>query len=535
MKYTPAILIIFAISIFIYSNTLKNGFVYDDEDTIVNNQFIRDLHNLPYLAGKNYFPLSGERSYRPIVTLTYFVDHAVFGLKPWGYHLTNVLLHAVNGILLFIFLTLFLGNKGQGVRVGQPLIASLIFATHPILTEAINAVSFREDLLTSFFFMATLILYILSRSKVRSGIIPPVYLLSCITYLLALFSKEMAVTLPLIVLSYEWIANEREGVAAFNKFNIGYAGVTLFYIFLRFYYLHNPIETWPSPWTLMERILTVPWLLLNYLKLTLFPLNLSVDYPIAPVKSLFSVSFIVPFVIAASILRIVCFIWKKNKGMAFGILFFMITLAPVYNIIPIAHPLAERYLYLPTMGFSIFAGLSVIAFQISTYSKARVWSPYIVVPLIVLGIYSLTVVKRNTVWRDGYSLWSDVLKKKPNSSNAHHSLGRIYQKTGKLREAIKEYNTALDLSPSNSFALNSIGLLYYEGGEYDDAVRAYKAAIRYYPYEPMYHFNLGRTYAKQFKYKEAIEEYKAALQLKPDYYDAFINLEIAKHYYNTFR
>lgn len=532
-RYIPPLLIIFAVSILLYANTLENGFVHDDGDIVVNNRFIRNLHNLPYLAGKNYFSLSGEKSYRPVVTLTYFIDHAIFGLKPWGYHLTNLLLHAVNGTLLFIFLILFLRESGQGIKVGQPLIISLIFVTHPILTEAVNAVSFREDLLTSIFFMATVILYIILRSKTRSGIMPPVYLLSCTTYLLALFSKEMAVTLPLILLSYEWIANGRKGMAVFNKYIIGYIGVTLFYIFLRFYYLHNPLETWSSPWTLMERILTVPWLLLNYLKLTLFPLNLSVDYPISPIKSLFSVSFIVPFVIAASILGIVCRIWKKNKGISFGILFFIITLAPIYNIIPILHPLAERYLYLPLMGFSIIAGSSIIPFQISTSLKTRVSIPYIVVLLTILGIYSLTVVKRNTVWMDGYSLWSDVIKKQPNSSDAHHGLGRIYQKTGNLREAIKEYNTALNLDPSNSFALNSIGWLYYKGGEYEEAIQAFKAAIRYYPYEPEFHLNLGLAYTKQFKYKEAIEEYKTALRLKPDYHDAFINLEVAKHYYKN--
>lgn len=531
-RYPLSPVLIIVISVLLYANTLGNGFVYDDEEIVVNNRFIRDLHNIPYLAGKNYFSLSGEESYRPIATLTYFADHAVFRLKPWGYHLTNLLLHAVNSVLLFIFLILFLRGKGQGVQAGQPLIASLIFATHPILTEAVNAVSFREDLLVSLFFMATLILYVILRYKIRSGIIPLVYLLSCSTYLLALFSKEMAVTLPLIILSYEWIANGRKGMAVFNKYNIGYIGVTLFYIVLRFYYMHNPIETWSSPWTLTERILTVPWLLLNYLKLTLFPLSLSVDYRISSVKSLFSVPFIVPFVIAASILGTVCRLWKKNKGAAFGALFFIITLVPVYNIIPIANPLAERYLYLPAVGFSIFVGATVIAFQRSEYLK--IWPIYIAVLMIAIGIYSLTVVKRNTVWRDEYSLWSDVLNKQPDSSNAHYSLGRVYQKRGKLREAVREYNTALDFNPSNTFALNSIGLLYFEGGEYDEAVRAFKAAIRYYPYMPEYHFNLGRAYAKQFKYKEAIEEYKAALQLKPDYYDAFINLEIAKHYYSAF-
>ncbi|MBI5750153.1 MAG: hypothetical protein HZA00_13630 [Nitrospinae bacterium] len=109
-----SISLILLISIAIYSNTLKNGFVYDDEVTVVNNTLIKNLDNLPKLFSRtDYFATSGEMSYRPVVTLTYFIDYAIYGLKPYGYHLTNLLLHAMNGVLLYIFLTLCIAQSSK--------------------------------------------------------------------------------------------------------------------------------------------------------------------------------------------------------------------------------------------------------------------------------------------------------------------------------------------------------------------------------------------------------------------------------------
>lgn len=170
-----SISLILLISIAIYSNILKNGFVYDDEFTIVNNTLIKDFGNISKLWTKEYFTTSGEMSYRPVVTFTYFLDYAIYGLKPWGYHLTNLLLHAINGVILYIFLTLFIqpssyrspvtGALVSGVLV--PFVISLIFVTHPVLTEAVNAISFREDLLCFLFFISALILYIAHRSLLK--------------------------------------------------------------------------------------------------------------------------------------------------------------------------------------------------------------------------------------------------------------------------------------------------------------------------------------------------------------------------------
>ncbi|MBI3813754.1 MAG: hypothetical protein HY279_04715, partial [Nitrospinae bacterium] len=253
---SPLLIGIFSIAIYI--NTLDNGFLFDDYDTIVNNAMIREVKYLPHLFKKDYFSLSSEMSYRPVVTLTYFFDYAIYGLNPWGYHLTNVLLHAVNGVILYIFLTLLINQdarcKMQDVRNKNqetggilslasyflPLVSSLIFVTHPVLTEAVNAISFREDLLCFLFFISASIIYLKSSkleaqsSKFKASSLQ----LSALSfYLLALFSKEMAVTLPLIVYGYERLLKEkgkRFYSVLLSPLLIGYAVVTLIYLYIRF-------------------------------------------------------------------------------------------------------------------------------------------------------------------------------------------------------------------------------------------------------------------------------------------------------------
>ena len=135
------IFILLILTIGVYSNTLKNGFVFDDYFIIIDNIFIKDWKNLSGLLSKDYFSRSGEATYRPVVTLSYFVDYSLWGLKPYGYHLTNVLIHSVNAVLVFLFVLLLI--KGRRAA----FLAALLFAVHPVLTEAVNAISLREDLL----------------------------------------------------------------------------------------------------------------------------------------------------------------------------------------------------------------------------------------------------------------------------------------------------------------------------------------------------------------------------------------------------
>jgi tetratricopeptide (TPR) repeat protein len=576
-----SIFIIIIISIAIYSNTLKNGFVYDDEFTIVNNTLIKNINNLPKLFSRtDYFAASGEMSYRPVVTLTYFIDYWLYGLKPLGYHLTNLLLHSINGVLLYIFLTLLVPRPSSLIpHLSLPLLISLLFITHPVLTEAVNAISFREDLLCFMFFISALILYIVHRSSLTVHCSKfkafSLQLLSLSFYFLALLSKEMAIILPLIIFLYEWIyggKKEHESheytngtnmkvinnkfirvirpfvsfVFKFllNPYIIGYIAVTCFYLYLRFFLFHNPVEEDITVWSLSERLLTLPYLILKYLLLLIAPVSLSADYVIAPVQSLISLKFIIPFIIVSVLVLVSVnsaralehqstshhsFINTGAQDVVFGIFFFLLTLLPVYNIISIANPFAERYLYLPTVGFAIITG--ALVFWCSGAQKiSKTRSIYILtVSILIISIYSFAVIQRNKIWADDYSLWSDTVIKVPESFKAHNGLGIVYDKQGRLDEAIKEYLTAIRFKPVYADAHNSLGNVYAKQGRIDEAIKEYKLALSIDPNYPEAHYNLGTAYGTSGLIDKAIEHFQIVLKLKPDFPEAHYNLGIAYH------
>lgn len=526
-KHILPILFIASLAIIIYVGTLKNGFTYDDDGIIINNTFIKSLDNLPQLAQMAYFARSGELTYRPVTTLSYFLDYAVFGLKAWGYHLTSVLIHAANGVLLYTFLVLLFRTTSCLL----PLFISILFITHPVLSEAVNAISFREDLLAFFFYIATLTLYLHLRKMVIRQLLSAytLYFASCLLYFMALLSKEMALSFLLMIYCYEWVYLDRKrGVISIhlNKLFLGYAAVTLIYVYLRFFYFHNPVSGFAS-WSLIERILTMPWLIISCLKLILFPISLSADYDINPITSTFSHQLIFPLIAVVSLIAIAVRAKETDKELSFGILFFIIALVPIYNIIPLRNPFAERYLYLPVAGITIAIG-SLIHHIFKIEVTLKIWK-IIFILIILLSIYSLAAIKRNTDWKDGYSLWSDTIKKMPNSGRSHHNLGNAYLHQGKPDKAIEEYKIALRLRPDLVAVRNSLGYAYYLQGRFDEAISEYMTVLRFEPDNVDAHNNLGNLYDLQVRQEEAAIEYMTALKLNP--YDAAVHNNLGLIFY----
>lgn len=525
------------LSISIYSNTLKNGFVYDDMAVVAENDLIKDFSNLSSLFKSDYFARSGEATYRPIVTFSYFLDYAIYGRDPWGYHLTNILLHAANGVLIYIFLTLLSTHSNakeyeRGVlqRLSTPsLIISLLFLFNPILTEAVNAIAFREDLLVFFFFLATLNIYLSLRlgfkTQATSSYI--LYAISCLFYFLALLSKEMAITLPLIIYCYEWVYADKGSryLSVFNRYSICYIAVTIAYIYIRFYHFHGPVEEGAISWGLIEIISTIPWLLFSYLKQTLFPVLLSLEYQIKPLGSFFSLLSLGPLLIIMLLLATTFLMRAKSRLKAFGVLFFFITLIPVYNIIHIANPFAERYLYLPTLGLTIAAGSGIS--HLLKIQTSKINLIVIVLLIFILSIYSMAVIKRNRIWKDDYSLLSDTIKRVPESSRAHLVLGYVYARQRDFSTAAMHFQTSIKLNPNVPHSHYYLGKTYLEQGRFDEAIQEYQSALRLKPSYSDAHADLGIIYASQGKLEEAIQEYQAAIRLKPNNSDYYSNLGLA--------
>lgn len=543
-------IILSAISAIIFCNSLGNAFVYDDSVTIVNNTLIKDWRNFSKIFSFNYFILSGELSYRPIVTLSYFIDYSIWGLNPSGFHFTNILLQVCNVLLFYAFLRMIatLGGprklaKNLALNQSSPasnpgykqesdlpegrkraikinifaFVSALLFAAHPILTETVNSVSYREDLLAAFFLLISFILFLKADGKILCG---TKYLLyyagSLCSYLLSLFSKEMAVTLPILMILFTIFYSSpgntfREVIKRVKGIYIGYFIITAFYLiiqFVLFRHTHIKLDQTSQSLYIMLKVLA------SYIKLLFLPLNLNADYVVPSITAGFT-SLVVSICIVVAVITLIARLYKSNKHCCFFISWFFITLLPVSNIIPIGNIMAERYLYIPIMGF--FGAVGILIQNCTARRNATMAAFGIVVVIFgCMGIY------RNGIWRDELTLWRSTSHREPNSARAHHNLGVVHGAKGFYEYAELEYKKTLQINPRDTEAHYNLGIAYERKGLTDDAVKEYQEAIRCNPFYANAYNNLGNIFKKKNLSDKAIEFYKRAIQcnpFNPNYYN----------------
>ncbi len=556
MIRTLQILLISALAVIAFLNSLDNAFVYDDVFTITNNYFIRDWGNFPALFTHEYFNSSGEITYRPVVTLSYFIDYSIWRLNPFGFHLTNILLHTISAVLVYTLLSRIVRDRIV------PFLTGILFASHPILTEAVNAVSYREDLLAVVFFLSSLVLFIQSafqnpQSKIRNYLYP----LSLFSYLLALCSKEIAITLPLMICMLDWVFGGIERVKKnIIAFYSGFILVSVFYLFLRFVWLHNPLEkqlTYPDN-SFLVNLITMPKIFGSYIKLLFFPICFNADYIIPHTKTPLDATFICSIAFLSTIGIITYRFYNHSRYLVFFILWFFVTLVPTMNIIPIANIMAERYLYLPSVGFCTvlsyiligiwrqactfvlwkegkmergkFGSLHFIPSHPPNLSHANHRSPFSVLItcliLIPVVLYSLSAMKRNKSWRDQFTFWSKTVEASPDSSRAHNNLGMIYLQEDKTDLAIREFQVAISLESDPEYRHN-LGMAYQKNGRREDALKEYRHVLAVNPNSAITHNNMGNIFIDKGNLDEGIAKFKEAILLKPNYYDAHFNLGLA--------
>ena len=520
---------ILTLTIGVYCFSLFNDFVYDDTSAVKNNLLITDWSNLPELFSKTYFSRSSEESYRPIVTLTYFVDYFLWRLNPSGYHLTNILIHLVNVILVYLFfLSLSLDR-------GIAFFSAVFFAVHPVQAEAVNAISFREDLLVVFFLFPAFLLFL--RISKLPGIDRvkrlTLYLISIVFYQLALLSKEMAVTFPLFLIGYYFCfadIKQKQERSLFIYLFSGYVLVTMGYLFLYFGPFSNPNPSTISAPSFFMRLLIIPKVLVHYLWLILIPYELNADHVIKFSSSFSEFSAWFPMLLLFGIWVVSFMLFKRYRKEMFGLWWFFAGLLPVMNIVPIINVMAERYLYLPFAGLSLFFSTSLIylyRWKVTNLKFQLVRMAFVaVVGLLVVVLASRTVL-RNLEWKDGFSLWSKTVITSPESDRAHNNLGIAYDKRGLLDDAMAEYRKALDINPIHVDAHNNLGVAYDKIGLLDEAMAEYRKALNINPNYVDAHNNLGAAYYKKGLLDEAMAEYRKALNINPNFASAHNNLGAA--------
>ncbi len=424
--------------------------------------------------------------------LSYRVDYAIGGMDPRVFHLSNLVYHAITVLLVCGTL------RVSGASLGAAAAGALLFAVHPVQTDAVTYAAGRRDILCGLFFAAGFLAYLRFR---RDGRLTALWL-AAVAYGLAILAKEMAVTLPLVCLAYDRWNRRREaaglsvpgrptraagdaggGRPAMRSRYLGWAallaGVGVL-VFAPIYgqLLMRVLES--TPWhggSIGSNFATVARVWVHYLSLVVWPARLTADYSSGafPVSS----SALDPrALMSLAVLAIVAVLawrsWRRGGSLGFGAAFAAVTLLPVSHIIPYVELLAEHYLYLPMIGVAfVIAGVVDAA---AAYAPERRRALAFAVLLVATAAASRTIV-RNRDWHDKLSLWSATAATVPNSTRARFNLGQAYFERGRLDEAEREWLAAASQRPNDPTIAMALASVYYRLGKFDLAAERVGAVL----------------------------------------------------------
>ncbi|GAK57642.1 conserved hypothetical TPR repeat protein [Candidatus Vecturithrix granuli] len=495
--YSPILLAVLlaCLSVLIYLNTLGHQFVnFDDTSLIVQNPYIKSLSFENITA---IFTPGVVGVYQPVRTLSYALDYHFWQLNPTGYHLTNILCHTLNTLL--VFLIAYLLSK----HLLLASLTALIFAVHPIHAEAVAWVAGRCDVLASALALASCscFLWIFPiKTQSRRWIQGTVYGLALILFAAGLLTKPSVVILPLLLVVYDLCFVDplifRQWRRSWLYVPFFFTAILITWIFMAVARASGVVETQFHAANAFTRGLTMLRVLKEYVLMLFIPRLLSVTYDVQVNTSLLESEMLIALAVLGIVAILTFLTWKHSKIAFFGIAWFFVSLLPVANIIPIAIIKADRYLYLPSVGFCLaFAWLIVWAEQLLTRAvKTRFVSiGYWAVISLVLISFSFQTIQRNRDWKDSHTLWTATLETHPDSSIALNNLGLIYAKQGQYEKALALYEQLISLHP-----------------EQEHIERVY--------------VNIADAYAAQQMFEEAIENYQSALETNPEYVEAYLGL-----------
>jgi len=524
------LLIPFLASVALYLNVLWNRFVIDDIYQISQNPWIRNITSIPEIFTSGVWAFAGRESsyYRPLMHLIYMAAYHVFGLRPWGFHLVSILFHAGVSVLVFLITSRLLKESELGddrSYLPLSLTAALLFAAHPIHTEAVAWAAGIPDLSFSFFYLLSFYLYL--RSKSGSTMCTTA---SVISFFVATLCKEPALTLLLILPACDYAFGDKgSGLPRTLKRVFPYLAAAAVYVVLRMNALGGfaPAKT-PIDLTLGQGLMNGFVLFAKYIETLFIPLQLNVWHIFRPVTSLFSPRAVISLCAFIVFLGVGSLAARRSNVTFLSLCLMVVPLLPSFYFPALTQGLenafAERYLYLPSFGFVLLIA-GVLARIQWTWPQTKV--ALSVLTLALIGFYSWVTVTRNAVWKSSYTLWSDATRKSPESGIPHLNLGYALLYEGRPQEAKEHFRIALQLKPDVTDSFIDKGIAYSKRGLLDEAIFQFHAALILEPASAAVHYNLGLAYDNAGWSNKAIEQYEIALKLKPDSPDAHNNLGIA--------
>ena len=500
---TTFILAVVILGFGLYANSLNGQFLWDDHHFITGNIYIKDWRYLPKLftqtLASGHFVESTY--YRPIQELSYMIDYHLWGLNVQGYHLTNILLHILNTILLFYFL-----NCTQVSRPGT-ILASLLFLVHPVNAEAVSALAGRGEPLAALFMLLCLIYYHKNTDDFKMNRAGLIFL----SYTLALFTKENTIIFPLVLFVYHFAFRKKATLKTIWPITLS----IVVYFTTRMTLVHSLPNVGQRIEGGAQRLPGFFDAFVRYLKIFFIPTDLHFDYG----QPTFTWAH--PSVVAGILLIIGLIItawkWREQKPFqSFAIGWFLVTLAPYTNVYLLYSYMAEHYLYFPSMGFfMLVAGMGATTLSHKTGKLS--WT----ILFIILG--SLTIWQTN-YWRDALIFLNRTISYNPTSAGLYNNLGVEYSRRADIENEIKAYKRALHFDPNYALAHRNLGIAYYSQGQLDAARASLERALMLEREDIKTRNALAVVYQKQGLATQAIQIWEETIWRNPDFAGGYNNL-----------
>src|SRR2546425_2391699 len=468
--------------------------------------------------------------------MTLGLDYLLWGLNPFGYHLTSLLLHAANAVVFFFVVRRILtralpspAERGHALTVSAGF-AALVFAIHPLRVESVAWVTERRDVLSGLFYLVTILLYL--RACERGARSRGWYWLSVAAFVLALLSKSMVVNLPIVLLVLDVYPLRRLGgavgwwseparrvyvekipfVLLAAAASASAAGAQLSHAGL------SSVVQLSAPGRLAVSVYGLSF----YLWKTVAPVNLSPLYELPPAVNPWAPPFLLSYGLVVAITALVLALRRPLPGLLAAWVAYVVVLLPVLGIFQSGPQIAaDRYTYLASLGWAILVSAGVLS-----HWRRR---PFLFTGLAACVLFGLGILTWNQVqvWRDSEKLWTHALATYPKSSIAENNLGNVRADQSKLAEAIEHYRQALDIDPEHASAHYNLGNVLAQQGKLAEASEHHRQALRLKPDYADAHNNLGNALAQQGQLAEAIDQYRQAVKIKPDYAEARNNWGVA--------
>jgi tetratricopeptide (TPR) repeat protein len=519
----------------IYSNTLGTPFVFDDVVNIQNNTHIR-LTRLT-LGGIAEAGFESGSKHRPVPYITFALNYYFHEYDLGGYHVVNMLIHIITGILLYFFVraTLNLPTLRSNYETYRwlPFLTTLIWIVHPLHTQSVTYMVQRMSSMAAMFYVLSLLLYVKARITEEKSKKWALFLACILSGLLALGSKENAATLPFFIVLYEWYFFQDLGKDWLRRNLKYFLGMAVLIGLMAFMFLGiNPVEVIMnqrdfvnSEFTFTERVLTQFRVVIHYVTLIIFPhpsrLNLDYDFSLShsltdPITTLFCL------VAIAGLIGLAIYLAKKERLLSFCILWFLGNLVIESSVIPLGI-IFEHRTYLPSMLVSLLAVSLGYRYIKPQWAKVAA----LCVVIVVIMVYSVWTYERNSLWSDEITLWRDCVAKSPKKPRTRLNLAFALDRKGRLEEAFNHYYEALRIKPDFWEAHYDLARALVRQERLEEGISHYYEALRINPEFADAHYNLGGALMGQERLVEATKHYRKALEIKPDHAEAHTNLGIA--------